>query len=688
MNMHSIAQNTNPWVTELLGWHGHDSGGVRVPFQPGGNPIHTTIETSLIARLRKLADQVTTGTVAPRWIFLVGGPGNGKSETIQEFLKYLDNKLGLGGRLITILTEAFRPDPLVKRRVELLPVDLNGATTFAASIGRLIVIQDATTTEDARGDAAEELVKDLADLLSTPETPKPMFLACVNRGVLARAMAFAAKDYGPNDDTTKLLAELIRAASLGIEALAEPRPYAWPLSVNNTVACWPLDLESIVAGDNPPLLQIINAATKEDEWNQQGRCADCSAANLCPFPQSAAWLREPLTLGALQRILRHGELANGQRWNFRDAFSLTAQVIVGQWSDFDTEASPCSWVHKQVTALQDEKTRGHAAFQLLGRLFPHALFSTQWLQVISYDCLDKTKWKDQNRSREALNYLASEDPSSKKRIREILLELYGPLDPALLSPTASTHPLKQVEDDYSQSIELGNATPRSAAPAPIETFVLEYLADAEREWDLLGRSTVQAARVIQTLKRQASIIVKRSIGARLGYHANEVYLEEYELSLRDLNRLRTLKDALQSLLGKSEFVFDMVESFGQPRSEQERIITLTSPLPGIVLRPAPATTETTPGHDVPRFEVTGTKQRVPITFDFYYALRLRKEGCANSSLPASVRAAIDRVRHLYAGALCRQDDTFLDGTTKIKLRGAVEISIVESGAPISLSPTA
>jgi hypothetical protein len=684
--------NVNPWVTELLGWHGHDRGGVRVPFQAGGSPIPKTIETNLITRLRKLADHITVGTPSPRWIFLIGGPGNGKSETIQEFLKYLDNNLGLAGALISVLTDAFRPNPIVKRRVEVLPKDLNGAATFASRVGRLVIIQDATTTENARGDAAEELVSDLADLITTAEQPKPLFLACVNRGVLARAMAHAAKEkqYGPENDITKLLAELIRAASLGVEALAEPRPAAWPIGSNNTVACWPLDLESIVQpadGGQPPLLQLVTAATKQDEWNQPGRCDDCAAAQYCPFQQNATWLRDPITLSALQRLLRRGELANGQRWNFRDAFSLTAQVMVGQWSDFDQAPNPCNWVHQQVQALQHDTTQGRAALRLLDRLYPHALFSTPWLQTISNECLNNTKWDAQNRSRQTLKFLATDDPSSKKRIREMLLELYGPLDPALLSPTDAAHPLKKVEDEYSQSIDLGNTTLRNPSLGAIETLVLEYLGMAEREWDLLGRNAAQAARVVQTLKRHAAIIVKRSLGARLGHHANETYLAEYELSLRDPNRLKTLKDALQSLLGKQGFVFDMVESFGQPRSEEERIITLTSDLPGILLRSAPLATETTPGHDVPRFEVTGTKQRVPITFDFYYALRLRKEGCANSSLPASVRAAIDRVRHLHAGKLCREDEKFLDGTAKIKLRGAVEISIVEPGAPPALSPT-
>ncbi len=280
--------------------------------------------------------------------------------------------------------------------------------------------------------------------------------------------------------------------------------------------------------------------------------------------------------------------------------------------------------------------------------------------------------------------LAIEDPASQKRIREILLQLYGPLDPALLTPTTAQHTLKQVEDEYSQSIELGNITPRTPTLAPIEAVVLDELDKAEREWDLLGRNAAQAARAVYILKRQASIMVKRSIGTRLGFHANEAYLADYELSLRDPARLRGIKEALRSLLGTNEFVFDMLESFGQPRSEQERIITLTSPRPGINLRPAPDPTPTTPGHDVPWFEVIGTNQRVPITFDFYYALRLREEGCANSSLPASVRAAIDRVRHLLAGAMCRREDEFLHGTTKITIRGAFEIGIIEPDAPPTL----
>lgn len=90
--------NVNPRVVELLSWHGHAKGGVHVPFQVASNPLGRTIETSLVQRLRALANDIANNAASsPRWIFLIGGPGNGKSETVQDILLHLDAALGLGG---------------------------------------------------------------------------------------------------------------------------------------------------------------------------------------------------------------------------------------------------------------------------------------------------------------------------------------------------------------------------------------------------------------------------------------------------------------------------------------------------------------------------------------------------------------------------------------------------------------
>src|SRR5438046_386180 len=82
-----VPLNLNPKAKELLEWHGHDRRGVHVPFQLRKNPFGGTIETRLILKLLELADAIAANEAhEPRWIFLVGVPGNGKSETVQDFL--------------------------------------------------------------------------------------------------------------------------------------------------------------------------------------------------------------------------------------------------------------------------------------------------------------------------------------------------------------------------------------------------------------------------------------------------------------------------------------------------------------------------------------------------------------------------------------------------------------------------
>ena len=141
-----------------------------------------------------------------------------------------------------------------------------------------------------------------------------------------------------------------------------------------------------------------------------------------------------------------------------------------------------------------------------------------------------------------------------------------------------------------------------------------------------------------------------------------------------------MRTALEPLLGQQGFVFNLVEILGQPTTESEPLITLKGPQPGIRPQPAPSATANSPGHDVPCIEIRDIDYRIPLTFDFYMALRLRRDGCAGSSLPASVRAALDRVRHRYAGALCRNEDLFIEGRASIAIGGDTKIGIAAQGS--------
>jgi hypothetical protein len=685
--------NLNPRVVELLTWHGHAGGGVHVPFQSTSNPIGETIDTSLISRLRALAASIAANPASsPRWIFLVGGPGNGKSETVQDFLVHLDTALGMNGVLRQQLADHYSRPGLLPRKVEVLSAHLGSAAgNFATHVGRLVIVQDATATENALGNAAQELARDLADLMTTPESPPmPVFVACANRGLLARAMNEAFHEFGQDNEVTKLLANVIQASSLGRETLAGRKP-CWPLEADPRFACWPLDVESLLVETPPatrPLETMLLRAVDANHWETPGRCQDCVSRQLCPLRQNAEWLRDDAYRGNLLTLLRRGELARGQRWNFRDAFSLIAELLVGQWSDFDGLSHPCEWVHREVAATGHVPPIPGSVVALTMQLYPHAMFKGGHTKTASAFFLEGGNVNPQSQPLTAtvLASIASAgEGESTKPIREMLARDYGRLDPAMSTPTEASHPLRPLEDAFCQSVEQGRAAAHALASAPIEDALLDLFERAEGEWDVLGRDSKVAITAVCMLRKMAGMITKRSAGVRLGRHSLDNLLKDYEACLHDRAQLATVRNALQPLLGETSFRFNLVEVLGQPRAEAQPLISLEGPAPGARPLPAPAATASAPGHDVPCLEVTDPNYRIPLTFDFYLALRLRKDGCAGSSLPASVRAALDRLRHRYAGELCRKEEQFVYGRAFISLGAGKTVGVAAPGAAPTLT---
>ena len=151
MNRHE-----NPWVSELLSWHGHDRGGVRVPFHATmGKPLGDVVETSLIMKIKRLASDLVNDTPGiPRWVFLIGGPGNGKSEAVETFVQELDSQTDSQGAFINLVAKKFEPDPVAPRRVNVTADELQGSILHERLRG-LIIVQDASAVEGA-GQLAED----------------------------------------------------------------------------------------------------------------------------------------------------------------------------------------------------------------------------------------------------------------------------------------------------------------------------------------------------------------------------------------------------------------------------------------------------------------------------------------------------------------------------------------------------
>lgn len=676
-----MPKNKNPWIKELLSWHGHDQGGVSVPFNDrGGNPLRDehgkpkVIETNLIKRLRDLARDIAQGPEAPRWIFLVGGPGNGKSEAVQDFLFSLDKELQCNEKLIEILKQKFSPNPLVPWNVEINSDDSGLPNPFKEKIKRLIVVQDASASDDPRSNAAKKIVDKIEDLVIHP-LPLPVFICCINRGLLARALTVAHQQSG--DEVVKIIDALIQATAMRQKALSADRPPCWPLNldipevpeVEDKICCWPLDVESLLLPEThggpriSPVEQVIEKAIVEDKWEVSGRCEDCDSADLCPFRQNAIWLSNEETRANLLSILRRGELAISQRWNFRDTFSLIAGTLVGDWADFVGFDHPCEWVHKMVSNCRQIQTRPAKAvapaIALVSRLYPNAMFPLPMFLDLQEQHLNKI-------TLEVKNSITLLEKHPQTHIQNLLRHSISPrLDPAFLSPykedhpNKEDHPIRKLEDGYSQSVRIGNQSwDISSGMSEVEDILFCLLTSAEEEWDPLSRESAQTLKALRFLKILGGALAKRSVGTRLGYHANEDYLSAYEAAIRDKDALDDLTEELRSLLGDEEFHFNALESFGQPRSEDDWLIALRGiPVSIAPITPAPMGGGDLPAHDFPFIKIVD--HPIPLTFDLYMALRLRKDGCKSSSLPASVRAAIDRIRHLHAGQLCRDQEAFV-----------------------------
>lgn len=216
---------TKRYPAGLLDWAGNRGGGVRRLFdarsgRPGGSgrPGEGVFETNLLHRLRRWADDLASGQPGvPRIVLLVGGPGNGKTEAVEDTTQGLDTALGCDGALVSALADAYHPASGIVPRV--ISIDAGGLSNPSRDL-QLHIVQDASVGGTAGRTAAMLLVQEFDEVISDE---KSAYLCCVNRGVLDDAMIHAI-DSGAGQ-SQDLLEQIARAVSLAPDA-----PSCWPLA--------------------------------------------------------------------------------------------------------------------------------------------------------------------------------------------------------------------------------------------------------------------------------------------------------------------------------------------------------------------------------------------------------------------------------------------------------------------------
>jgi hypothetical protein len=661
----------------LREWAGHRSGGVRRLFHAeSGRPTRELIATALLYRLRKWAASVAEGAPGtPRIVLLVGGPGNGKTEAVEETLRALELELGVPGKLQAYLLPIFSPidGSVVPRRVD---IDLR-VITGRQSAPVLVLVQDASVGDPTRQNRSAAAL--LADDLEAAQAAGDgyVYLACVNRGVLDDASIIAADE--KRDSTRHLLDSIARAVSV-----APTAPSCWPLAGQPAVAIWPMDVESLLVGrpesDVPhaPIAQVLDMATDAQHWPAPESCA---AGDRCPFCHSRARLSADPHRESVLRILRWYELATGKRWSFRDLFSLVSFLLAGAAEDRNVDVEPCAWAAKMIDMTKNPVGRPSslllaAPFRLVTAQYQHVLFSN-WPRLGRTGLRnDLRELKlDNNTTLLGLHHFLTSAPnlSVPATLRAQLSDLCDTLDPAFADPdlevdlSAKTRiPLRDIDARFSHSVREGLQFIRKyKCLSRLDLDLLERLADAD---DAIGapdtrRRKPQVATRLQTVVRDfACRLVRRSIGARAGVVRDLTTLHDYErvVSGDDQLMYEAVKQVDGLLHEHDRFVVTLNTTFGEPLPPQARRVVLKTMRQRV--RPLERPGIGRPSSDL-RFLSVGphaAPQYIALTYELFRSVREMQGGMLSASLPRAVIAALDTTRARLAGQIVR-DEYQLDG---------------------------
>jgi hypothetical protein len=682
------------YPTGLLEWAGHRSGGVRRLFdQASGRPSGEVVETPLLGRLSAWATEFASRRPAtPRVILLVGGPGNGKTEAVEETIRRVEQALGAEDVVRARLRPLFLPidGSTVPRRVH---VDIADAAELPEAM-TLTLVQDASVSDPTQPtqSAAALLVDDLERSLDQPSGHA--FLACVNRGVLDDALIHATE--AGRARVLPLLESIVRAAGMGSGATS-----CWPLSEHPDVAIWPMDVESLlVAGPgagSSPADQILNIATDASQWLQ---FPGCPAGDKCPFCRSRLQLGGDPHRSSFLKILRWYELATGKRWSFRDLFTLVSFLLAGSRVEESATGgqSPCDWAAHLLDLDSGPKGRSEtlrlaSPFLLMASQYQHALFG-QWDRPPNggiRGALRELKLESNETLLGLHHFLTGTWAGSvPATLRLQLIGLSSSLDPALADPDStigvsarSSLQLRDIDARFSRSVRDGlNSIRKYQCLTPLEVDVLQRLADAD---DALASPEVRRRRSATATRLQALVrdfacrSVRRSLGVRSGVVRNHIVLRDFERVVDgDEALLHGALKRVEALLNENDrFVVPLNTTFGQPAPPEARRVVLTTERQRV--RPSKPHGDRRPQSDIRVLSIgpATSPHLVPLTYDLFKSVRDLQDGMMPASLPRTVTALLDTTRARIAGRIVRDEDQ-LDGA-EIKVGSGTETIVHELG---------
>ena len=622
------------------------------------------LRTRLIMQFDALADGILDGGIpAQANIFLVGGPGNGKTQAALYFMKRL-------------LKDKYRA--VAASDDEAVTLDIADSNS---PVRHLRYIEDASAGENNIA-ILKRFVVDIEKYVLAPQEGT-LFICCVNRGILATALArIANREITASCEAKKFIDILSSVVSPD----ATPKAM-WPFDSSRNIYVHPMDEESLLEriGDRPPAAEIIlDEICSQDD----GRCQSCANSQKCPICANLAALRDEKRRGSLLKILRYYEIVASRRLSFRDLFSIFSQLAAGSPYEYvinGKRTSPCEWVGKQIERSSSNlrQDRLSAQFALASALYHNRLFGT---------------WDDfRAQARPLLKMARNSKIASIKAVVPVLQSIvslihksataspqnYLPkcaamLDPAIQDVAAIVdgereciEKIRLCEDAFCKSLTLGIDTFLNDGychPSEVERELFLEVRSIEQDQNILDMPVSDpefqtAQTILSVLRVVLSRMAKRAIGAFDAFVFAWDRLDEYRAMLDNdpshpnlAAKKRRLCSTIQGyLFPEGLFSCSMLATLGQAEPDEANGFFMKNSRPArFAISPRGATDGITRNLLFVREADLGLS--IKVNFDIYSALIDLQNGLKPASLPARINDIFDGVKSRIQGHLCHNWD--------------------------------
>lgn len=356
--------------------HRRGFGGKHAAVKPGDEQLPPHLRSDPPAGVESARSELASRLMNPRtgrslWVFMVGGPGNGKSHQLGELLSGIGAPLPPHGALASrALPELNEPG------------------------GSFRAINDATI-RPVPTPIGGHLAHELLDTLSRSKRKPSHLWVNINRGVLIEERALAARE--ASDARAAQILDWLLGRGGSPEHIDDASDHSVGSHVRRAVLDGHIDLYAI-ALDQVSLLQGTRADGSPDPLSGLGEqlgvspakrllenlvsparfedagCAECVARRLCPFLANAQTIRGRAGAGLLT-LCRASEVATGQLLSYRDLWAVFATAILGRGIEaFSSAGGPCGWSIEASTKVESNDADPEPVVSLQLQRLQYAMF--------------------------------------------------------------------------------------------------------------------------------------------------------------------------------------------------------------------------------------------------------------------------------------------------------------------------